>query len=49
MIINKQRKEEKEKLDDKIMELVLKKNITYLEAKKIIETNQSSLTDFRIR
>ncbi|MEK6886557.1 MAG: hypothetical protein AABW88_01875 [Nanoarchaeota archaeon] len=49
MVLNNRQKEEKRLLDDKIMDLALKKNMTYLEARKMIEAGQSSLTDFRIK
>ena len=49
MILNKRQQEEKRLLDDKIMDLALKKNMTYLEAKKMIEAGQSSLSDFKIK
>jgi hypothetical protein len=49
MVLNKRQQEQKQKTDEKIMELVLKKNMTYQEAKKMIESGQSSLSDFRIR
>ncbi len=49
MILNKKQQEAKKDQDEKIMELALKKNLTFLEAKKIIESGQSSLGDFRIR
>ncbi len=49
MILSKRQQEEKRVLDDKIMDLALKKNLTYLEAKKMIEAGQSSLSDFRIK
>jgi len=47
-ILDKQQRKEKQDKEDKIMDLVLKKNITYLQAKDLIEKNQSSLTDFKI-
>ena len=47
-ILDKQQRKEKQDKEDKIMDLVLTKNITYLQAKEIIEQNQSSLTDFKI-
>lgn len=46
-ILNKQQRQEKKDKEEKIMDLVLKKNITYLQAKEIIEQNQSSLSDFK--
>ncbi|HIH39194.1 TPA: hypothetical protein HA219_00500 [Candidatus Woesearchaeota archaeon] len=49
MILNKRQQEEKRLLDDKIMDLALKKNMTYLEAKKMIEAGQASLSDFKIK
>ena len=49
MILNKRQQEEKRLLDDKIMDLALKKNMTYIEAKKMIEAGQSSLSDFKIK
>ena len=49
MILNKRQQEEKRVTDEKIMDLALKKNLTFLEAKKMIEAGQSSLTDFRIK
>ena len=49
MILNKQQRAEKQKVDEKIMELVLKKNLTYLVAKKIVESGQSSLESFKFR
>ncbi len=49
MILNKRQQEEKRLLDEQIMELALKKNMTYHQARKMIEAKQSSLTDFRIK
>lgn len=49
MIPNKQQREEKRILDEQIMDLALKKNMTYHQARKMIEAKQSSLTDFRIK
>ncbi|MBN2420905.1 hypothetical protein JXB27_01345 [Candidatus Woesearchaeota archaeon] len=48
MIFHKQ-DDSRKILDEKIMEIVLKKNVTYLQAKKMIESGQSSLGDFKIR
>ena len=48
MILNKQQ-EEKRVLDEKIMDLALKKNLTYVQAKKMIDSGQSSLIDFKIK
>jgi hypothetical protein len=49
MILNKRQQEQRRLVDEKIMELALKKNITFAEAKKMLESGQSSLGDFRIR
>ena len=49
MILTKKQQEAKKLLDDQIMELALKKNLTYIEAKKMIEAGQSSLSDFKIK
>ena len=49
MVLNNRQREEKRLLDDKIMDLALKKNMTYLEARKMIEAGQSSLIDFKIK
>jgi hypothetical protein len=49
MILNKKGTDAKKILDEKIMDIVLKKNVTYLEAKKMIESGQSSLSDFKFR
>lgn len=48
MILNK-RAQDAKILDEKIMEIVLKKNVTYIAAKKMIESGQSSLSDFKIK
>jgi len=48
-VLNKRQQEAKKLLDEKIMDLALKKGLTFLEAKKMIESGQSSLSDFRIR
>ncbi len=48
-ILNKRQKEAKQVLDEKIMDLALKKNLTYIEARKMLEAGQSSLSDFRFR
>jgi len=49
MILNKRQKEEKQILDDKVMDLALKKNLTYMQARKMIEAGQKNLTDFRVK
>ena len=49
MILNKREKEQKRVLDEKIMEVAFKKNLTYTEAKKLLEAGQSYLGDFKIR
>ncbi len=49
MILNKQQREAKQIHNEKIMDLALKKNITFVEAKKIIESGQSSLGEFRFK
>ena len=48
MILHKQ-DDSKKLLDEKIMDIVLKKNVTYIQAKKMIESGQSSLSDFKFR
>jgi len=49
VVLTKEHRRERKSMDDKIMEMVLAKNITYLQAKEIIESNQSSLSDFKFR
>lgn len=49
MILNKRQQEEKRVLNDKIVELAMKKNISFDKAKKMLEAGQSSLGDFRIK
>ena len=41
MILNKQQKEAKQDIHEKIMEIALKKNITFSEAKKMLESGQT--------
>lgn len=48
-ILNKQQQEEKRILDAQILEVAMKKNITFDEARKMMQAGQSSLSDFRIR
>jgi len=48
-ILNKRQIEEKKLFDEKILELALKKGLTYIEARKMLEAGQSSLSDFRIK
>ena len=49
MILNRKQQEAKQDIHDKIMEIALKKNIKFAEAKKMLEAGQASLGDFRIR
>ena len=48
-VLNKQQQEKLRVLNEKIMEMALKKNVTFSEAKKMLEAGQSYLGDFRIR
>ncbi len=48
-ILNKQQQDVKKLLDEKIMDLALKKGLTYVQAKKMLEAGQRALSDFKIR
>lgn len=48
-ILNKQQQQAKQVFDEKIRDLAFKKNITFAEARKMIESNQSDLGSFRFR
>lgn len=49
MILDKQHQEARKVAEEKIMELALRKNLTYTQAKKLIDAGQSSLSDFKFR
>lgn len=49
IVLNRHQQEAKKLLDERTSELAIKKGITYLEAKRMIESNQKDLSDFKFK